>query len=218
MDDKHLVIGASGLIGSYLCKDLMARNEAKNNLHVVGTYCFNKKEGNFPFVKMDLTDKEGTENLIRAIKPDYIWLCSSFTDVNGCEEDPEKSFEVNVNGPVNVANIAKEIDAKLIFFSSDYIFGGKGYALPDSIPNPMNVYGKHKLLAEHYISTICNKWQIIRTSCVFGVHPDNKNFAARLLQAAKDGESVFKVRQGQIDTPHLRRSLSEIHNRKSILQ
>jgi len=196
---KHLVIGASGLVGSYLCKQI----QAHSGQQVIGSY--NKteiKDVDYTTIKMDVTSYKETFNMIKAVEPNVIYIPASLTAVDYCEANPEESLEVNVKAVANIALASEQVNKKclIVYFSSDYVFGNTEISEVKDIPNPINVYGEHKLLAEHYIATTCKDWFIIRTSHVFGAHPLHKNFASRILQSVKMKENIF-VQTNQVDTP-----------------
>jgi len=167
---KVLVIGASGFVGGYLLRHYSAKHE------VYGTY-FDAK--NKPF--LDITSRKDVAAMIKQIEPDVIFLAAAYTDVNGCEANPEKSYDVNFLGAKNVAEASKK--AKLIFFSTDYIFDGKHgpYSETDK-PNPLNVYGRHKVEAEKWIQTHVSDALIIHATWFFGYDPNSKNFSMSLIK------------------------------------
>lgn len=178
---NNLVIGASGLVGSELMKQL---NDA------VGTYCNNKQDS---LVHLDISDEMSVYKLISKLQPKIIYMPSSLTHVDYCEENPDKSYLINVLGTKYVVGIAKKIKAKIVFFSTDYIFDGvHGSYYETDAPNPLNVYGKHKLISEHYIATNINNYLIIRTSWLFGLDKQKKNFTVRLA------ENLFKGKEAII--------------------
>lgn len=178
MQQKVLIIGASGLVGRYLTKG------AEQHFKVIAA---SRKNSD---ISLDITDRQQTLNLVRAIEPSVIFLTAAFTDVKQCETNPEGA-KVNVNGTKNVADAVKAIHSKLVFFSTDYLFDGEsGPYSEEHLPKPKNEYGKQKLLAEHYIcSTLtASSWLIIRTCGVFGV--GGSNFAQRIISTLQKEQQL----------------------------
>lgn len=190
----QLVIGASGLVGGCLLRNLQDRE-----IESVGTYYGTYKDG---CLHLDIVHKKYTESFIKAIKPSVIYLASSFTNVDLCEVDA-CSYLVNVEGVKNVVDAISKVNknTRLVFFSSDYVFDGRNTKLDseDSLCNPVNKYGVQKLIAENYIAHHCNNYTIVRTSGVFG-ESDNKNFAIRAINNWLNKRSIA-VPQDQYGTP-----------------
>jgi len=171
---KILLIGASGFVGKYLLDYYSAED-------VYSTYF--DEQNNQP--QLDITSKNDLKAVFDKIRPDLVLLPAAYSDVNGCEANPDKSFMINVTGVKNVTEFLGS--AKLVFFSSDYVFDGKNgpYAETDK-PNPLNVYGKHKLEAEAIVELLPNAL-IIRTVGIYGYNADSKNFVMSMIEDLKKG-------------------------------
>ena len=156
---KVLVTGANGMLGQDLCSIL-----EDEDFDVVETDIHN----------LDITDLKQVEKVLTAEKPDYIVHCAAYTNVDKAEEDSENAFKLNSEATKNIVDIAKKIDATLIYISTDYVFDGeKGSKyLPDDKTNPINVYGASKLKGEEYVKTL-DKHYILRTICLYGHHCKN---------------------------------------------
>jgi len=151
----------------------------------------------------DVADKMAAENFIKNCAPDVIINTAAYHKTEECELNPEKSFAVNAIGAFNVAKVAKEIGAKVIFISTDYVFDGtKEYFVESDIPNPLNVYGVSKLAGENLIKIANEDYYIIRTSWLFGIHKSGKgnNFVTLMLEKEKNGENI-KVVDDQFGSP-----------------
>lgn len=142
-------------------------------------------------------------------KPDVILLAAAFTHVDGCELDPKKSYIVNVEGVKKVTDYCKKFGVKLVFFSTDYIFDGENgpYSESDK-PNPLNVYGLHKLEAENYIRENLVNYLILRVAWLADTKYDDKNFVAQVLRKMKNGE-ILKISDDQFGNPSLTRNVVE---------
>ncbi len=148
----------------------------------------------------DLTNRKSTIEYVKKVSPDVIVHCAAYTAVDKAEEDKEVAWNVNVNGTENIALAAKEVDAKFIYISTDYVFNGEGETPfeTDDIKSPLNVYGETKLEGERVASAHLEKLFIIRVSWVFGVN--GKNFVKTMLSLSEKLSSLTVV-SDQIGSP-----------------
>jgi dTDP-4-dehydrorhamnose reductase len=198
---KILVIGASGLVGSALMQELEGE--------VYGTYIENASEKDNYFF-LDITNKDAVNELLKKLVPDLVVLTAAFTWVDGCEEFKDKAYKINVKGTKNVVDACKEINAKLVFFSSDYIFDGSGGPYDEqAVINPLNYYGETKAAGEKLIKKL-RRYLIIRTTWVFD-WPEEKNFFSRLIRSLKTGERA-KVPHDQFGNPTYAINLAQAVN------
>src|SRR5271154_3208004 len=132
----------------------------------------------------DIRDAKRVHEVLLEARPDWIVLAAAYTDVDGCESNPELAFAVNRDGPLNVANAARELGARLVFLSSDYVFDGKKttpYETGDE-RNPQSVYGRSKAEAEITLFELMPECCIVRTSWLFGA--GGKCFPDTILKLA----------------------------------
>jgi dTDP-4-dehydrorhamnose reductase len=132
----------------------------------------------------DIRDANRVREVVRETNPEWIVLAAAYTDVDGCESNRDLAFAVNRDGAVNVAMAAKEIGARLVFLSSDYVFDGKKttpYEIND-VRNPQSVYGRTKAEAEIKLLDLMPDCCITRTSWVFGT--GGKCFPDTILKLA----------------------------------
>ncbi len=163
---KVLLTGADGMLGSDLSPVL-----ENAGYEVFET---NKKQ-------MDIIDSECVSDIISEIKPDIVIHCAAYTNVDRAEVDYENAYKINVVGTENVANAANNIGAICVYISTDYVFDGKKntpYTILDK-PHPINNYGLTKLKGEEAVQKKCTKYQIVRTSWLYGHH--GKNFVETML-------------------------------------
>ena len=156
-----------------------------------------------PFVSLDITDQAAVEKVISVIHPDVIVHCAAWTAVDMAEDDDKvaKVRAINAGGTQNIANVAKAIDAKMVYISTDYVFDGQGETpwQPDCKDyKPMNVYGQTKLEGELAVANTLSKYFIVRIAWVFG--KNGKNFIKTMLKVGKNHDEV-KVVNDQIGTP-----------------
>lgn len=148
----------------------------------------------------DLTDEAAVIKYVEKLKPDAIIHCAAYTAVDKAEDNPERCIAVNVGGTRNLAHAATMVGAKLLYISSDYVFDGtldRPYEIDDGT-NPLNVYGKSKLLGENAVRELVRQHFIVRTSWVFGAN--GGNFVKTMLRLVKEGRKL-KVVSDQIGSP-----------------
>jgi dTDP-4-dehydrorhamnose reductase len=132
----------------------------------------------------DIRDSSRVRKVVQETRPEWIVLSAAYTDVDGCESNADLAFAVNRDGAVNVAAAAKEVGARFLFLSSDYVFDGKKptpYEIDDS-RNPQSVYGRTKAEAEIRLLALTPECCIVRTSWLFGV--GGKCFPDTILKLA----------------------------------
>ena len=149
--------------------------------------------------EIDITDLESVQRVLVTLKPRVVINAAAYTNVDGCETDAELAMQVNGEGVAHLAMVSKEIDAKLVHVSSDYVFDGKKGSpyLEDDLPGPLSVYGESKLAGE------MNAWfdpdhLIVRTQWLFG-HGGN-NFVETMLRLAGERKELSVV-DDQIGSP-----------------
>lgn len=150
--------------------------------------------------ELELTTESGAKNFILDKKPDTVIHCAAYTAVDKAESEAELALTVNGLGTRWVAEACREIDAKMIYISTDYVFGGDGhtpYEVNDE-KKPVNVYGRSKLLGEDAVSMLLEKYFIVRTSWVFGIN--GNNFIKTMLRLAETRDKLTVVND-QVGSP-----------------
>lgn len=146
--------------------------------------------------ELDITNLLACQKYIEETKPNIIINTAAYHNTKSCEENPDIAFMVNAVGAYNLAFLASQIGAKIIFFSSDYVFDGTklGFA-EDDLPNPLNIYGASKLSGEILTKTYNKNYYIIRTTGLYGQKVSGKghNFVLMMLEKAKRGEQIQVV-------------------------
>jgi dTDP-4-dehydrorhamnose reductase len=151
--------------------------------------------------RLDVRERAEVESVIRSLGPAIVYLPASLTHVDYCELHPEQTSEINISGVQNVIDAINAVGAKLVYFSSDYIFDGRsGPYSEDDQPSPICEYGRQKLAAEELIRRQVSNHLIVRTNVVFGWERQGKNFIFRLLNSLKEGSRVT-VPSDQISSP-----------------
>ena len=157
----------------------------------------------------DLRDFTQVEKLVLRVRPEWIVLAAAYTDVDGCEQNPELAFAVNQTGVENVARAARLVAARVFFVSSDYVFDGQStrpYETIDPV-SPLNVYGASKAAGETALSKSQVAWCVGRTSWLFGVH--GPSFPEKILRAAETRRELSVV-SDQIGSPTYTRDLARV--------
>jgi dTDP-4-dehydrorhamnose reductase len=148
---------------------------------------------------IDITSPESVLTVIGALKPEVVINCAAYTDVDGCESDPETAMAVNGEGVAYLAMACREIGALLVQISTDYIFDdGKGTPyVEDDAPNPLGVYGESKLAGEMN-AAFCPEYLIVRTQWLYGLH--GKNFVETMLRLGTEKDELAVV-DDQVGSP-----------------
>lgn len=156
----------------------------------------------------DLTDEEAIDGFIRNYCPDVVIHCAAFTDVDRAESERELCYTVNAASTKKIAEACKNIGAKLVYISTDYVFSGEGTCPynPDDVTAPINYYGFTKEKAESFVREVLNEHFIVRTSWLYGVN--GNNFVKTILSKAAAGQDLLGVTD-QIGAPTYTRDLAE---------
>lgn len=156
-----------------------------------------------PYVGLDITDKEAVAKTINDVNPDAVIHCAAWTAVNMAEDDDKVDAvrRVNACGTQNIAAVCKELNCKMLYLSTDYVFDGQGteFWKPDCKDYmPLNVYGQTKLEGKLAVSNTLEKYFIVRIAWVFGLN--GKNFIKTMINVSKTHDEV-RVVNDQIGTP-----------------
>ena len=193
---KFLVTGVNGQLGHDCVEELRRRGH-----NVIGSDI--QEQNRDEYLSMDITDRDAVMIAVADIKPEVIIHCAAWTAVDAAEADEnrKKVHAINVDGTRNIAEAAKSVDAKMIYISTDYVFDGQGeqpWQPDDRNYAPLNVYGQSKLDGEKAVSTILDKYFIVRIAWVFGIN--GKNFIKTMLNVGRTHDTV-RVVNDQIGTP-----------------
>ena len=182
---KVLVTGVKGQLGYDVTRHLQKRNIPLKGVDVED---------------FDLTDAQAVQTALLAYAPDVVVHCAAYTAVDKAEDNRELCYQVNVLGTRAVARACRELDAKMIFISTDYVFDGQGQAFfqPDDPKHPINYYGLTKSQAEDEIRNTLEKYFIVRVSWLFGIN--GANFVKTMLRLGKE-RSDLNVVCDQIGSP-----------------
>lgn len=212
---KFFVTGVAGQLGHDVMNELAKRGYEGVGSDIAPQYS-GVEDGSsvtaMPYAQMDITDAKAVRETILSVKPDVVVHCAAWTAVDLAEDEDkkEKVYAINAKGTQNIADVCKELDCKVIYISTDYVFNGQGTEpwQPDCKDyQPLNVYGKTKLEGELAISNTVSKYFIVRIAWVFGLN--GKNFIKTMLSVGKTHDEV-RVVNDQIGTPTYTYDLSRL--------
>lgn len=210
---KIFVTGVCGQLGHDVMLEAKKRGYEAIGSDIHPSYAGAETDAaQMPYVSLDITDGDAVKNIIGQILPDVVVHCAAWTAVDAAEEteNREKVFAINVKGTENIAKAAKELDCKMVYISTDYVFNGKGeepWIADCKDYAPLSVYGTTKLQGEQAVSTILDKFFIVRIAWVFGLN--GKNFIKTMLTVGKKFDTV-RVVCDQIGTPTYTYDLSRL--------
>ncbi|MGA2911344.1 MAG: SDR family oxidoreductase [Candidatus Levyibacteriota bacterium] len=174
---KILVTGSLGTVGSYI------PSVFKNDDLILTTK-----------LDLDITDKKNVLAKISKERPDVVIHLAAKTNVDECEKNQREAHRVNTIGTKNIALACQKNNTTLVYISTGAVFGGKKpFFTENDKPNPINVYGKTKLLGEHAIKSAGCKYIILRAGWIIGGGKKEKKFISYILKQIKDGQKEIKV-------------------------
>ncbi|MDO5417564.1 MAG: dTDP-4-dehydrorhamnose reductase [Lachnospiraceae bacterium] len=182
---RILVTGVKGQLGYDVVKEC-----EKRGIEAIGV----------DVEEMDITDAAACENVIKSANPDAVVHCAAYTAVDAAEDNVEICRKVNAEGTRNIARVCRELDIKMMYFSTDYVFDGEGenFWKPDDARAPLNVYGQTKYEGELAVEELVEKFFTLRIAWVFGVN--GKNFIKTMLRLGRERGAVSVVAD-QIGSP-----------------
>jgi dTDP-4-dehydrorhamnose reductase len=190
---RALVIGAGGQVGEALARALRERGH-----QVLATFWRVPVEG---AARLDVTDEAAVESAVSKAAPGWIFCPAGMTAVDYCEDHIDEARRANMTGPLAAARAGARLGAGFTYFSSEYVFDGEaGPYGEDDPPRPLSVYGRTKLEGERAVLGEIPRSQVVRTTVVYGVERQEKNFVYQLLRALRAGEAM-RVPKDQLSSP-----------------
>lgn len=182
---KVLVTGVKGQLGYDVVNELKKRGHEAVGVDVE---------------EMDITDGQACRRVITEAGPDAVIHCAAYTAVDAAEDNVDLCRRVNADGTRNIAAVCRDLDIKMMYISTDYVFNGQGLRPwePDDEREPLNVYGQTKCEGEMAVEELVKKFFIVRIAWVFGVN--GKNFIKTMLRLGKENGAVSVV-DDQIGSP-----------------
>lgn len=190
---KYFITGGSGLLGQRLS------TVADNDDEIVLSHNANPTKNT---VKCDITNLDEVKQVINREKPDVIIHCAAMTNVDLCEDEIEKAYLINGEGSGNMAQAAEEINAKIIYVSTDFVFDGQtGFYKENDTVNPLGIYAKSKYDGEVQVQKYSTNWAIARVSVLYGWH-ERQNFTTWIVNQLRQNNQINIVTD-QINSPTL---------------
>ena len=188
---KVLITGSGGFVGKNLYKEI------KQEFDILGV---GKTESEFVDEVVDLSDEKSVLKILNSFNPDIIVHLAALSNVEKCELDNNLADKNNVYPIKNIVQWVESNNKRLVYMSSDYVFAGTkgGYSEKD-LENPVQYYGKTKLVGEKIVSSLKN-FIILRPTVIYGWDPDGMNFFMQLYRNQKNGK-VMNVPTDQFSNP-----------------
>ena len=190
---KIVIIGSGGRLGAALTR------EYRDKFDVV----------DFNHVQLDLTNFDQVREKVTALDFDVLINCAAFTNVDLCETEREQAFQINAEAPRVLAEICREKKAKLIHFSTDYVFDGEKREpyTEDDAAKPISFYGESKREGEKLVLQAQDRHLVVRVSWVFG--PDRPSFIDAMIKRARENDHVDAI-AGKFSTPTYTRDIAQM--------
>lgn len=203
---KILVTGVAGQLGHDVVNELTKRGHEGIGSDIASEYngiADDSPVTTAPYIQMDITDRASVAKTLLTVNPDAVIHCAAWTAVDAAEDEDKRDtvHMVNAVGTENIVAACKDLDCKMMYLSTDYVFDGQGTTpwQPDCRDyKPLNIYGQTKLEGELAVSENLDKYFIVRIAWVFG--KNGKNFIKTMLQLAKTHDRITVVND-QIGTP-----------------
>ena len=204
---RNLVLGISGQVGRALVEELGSSN-------CFGTFSQSEVTDAVQLRFDSIVDNPNIlSQLLTSTKPEVVYICAANTWVDGCETHVDETRIINHDAPALITKMAKSVGAKVVFFSTDYVFDGcAGPYDEDAKTSPINVYGQSKLDAEKSVISEDETALVIRTTVVYGPEELGKNFVYQLASKLRTGEK-FACLDDQFSTPTYSRDLAKMVTR-----
>ena len=210
---KFFVTGVNGQLGHDVMNELIKRGHSGTGSDLAPVYS-GIDDGSAvtaaPYVSLDITDKDAVNRVLTELRPDAVVHCAAWTAVDAAEDNEELVRRINADGTRYIAEACKAIDSKMLYLSTDYVFDGEGTTPwhPDcKTYKPLNVYGQTKLEGELAVSSVLDKYFIVRIAWVFGLN--GKNFIKTMINVGKTHSEV-RVVSDQVGTPTYTYDLSRL--------
>ena len=202
---KILVTGVNGQLGYDAMRELAVRGH-----QVIG--CGRQNLSDKAYCQLDITNQAAVFETIRRFSPDAVIHCAAWTAVDAAEDEKNRAdvFAINVLGTKYIAQACKEVNAKMMYISTDYVFDGHGKTpwQPDEKDfAPLNIYGKSKLEGERAVKELLERFFVVRIAWAFGFN--GSNFVKTMLSVGKNHDSV-RVIEDQIGTPTYTKDLARL--------
>jgi dTDP-4-dehydrorhamnose reductase len=175
---RVLIAGAAGMVGRAVLEHCLAEGDE--------VFAYNHAE-------LDISQAESVESEVERLLPEAIINCAAWTNVDGCELEPDRCEAANAAGPENLARASQSINAAFVTISTDYVFAGdkEGFYTQADEPSPTSIYGKSKLAGELRAQKAYGRSIVVRSGFIFG--PGGRNFLSTIAPVLGRGDSVKAI-------------------------
>lgn len=201
---KILITGSSGMLGTELCGVLGAEHEIGGiDLVAPSVQCSMSDV----FYEADITDAGKIKGIFDKERPDLVIHAAAWTDVDGCEKDPEKAYAVNAEGTKSIVKAAAGEGIPVVLVSTDFVFDGEKQSpyTEEDAAKPLSVYGKTKWEAEEAVKNGLSRYAVVRTSWLFG--RNGKNFVNTIIEKSRT-EKKLRIVNDQVGSPTYAKDLA----------
>ena len=202
---RLFITGGSGFVGGHLL------SQAQHEWDVFTT--FHSRPLSFPgvaYLKLDLAMEKQIQNIVEKVQPDVIIHAAAWSDLDGCEKDPERAFHINATATEILGELSSRMSCRMIYISTDMVFNGeKGDYIESDETRPISVYGKTKLAGEKFVKSVCSNYVVARSALIYGSPVTGSNsFSERILARVQKGEKI-SLFTDQFRTPVLVQNLAQ---------
>ena len=212
---KVVITGANGQLGTDLVHRLGEKTRVATDTETDSPLPFPYPVVVFPLTRRELEvcDFAQTRKVLMQLEPQIVINTAAFVQVDQCEDEVERCFQVNTYAVRNLAQVCQELGCRLVHLSTDYVFNGKKYEpyLEDDAPHPLSVYGVAKLAGEYFVRALCERHLVIRSSGLYGLAGSSGkggNFVETMIRLAKEGKPI-RVVDDQALAPTYTKDLAE---------
>ena len=186
---RYLIIGGTGVIGNKIVQHLLLKKE-----DVMFTFLNNRQIFENSYL-LDIQDSVKTKNLIKKIKPDIVIHCAAISNIDLCETNKELAESINVLGTKNIVEGCLEVNAKIIYVSTSFVFDGKRKYTENDSATPSTFYGQTKLKGEQIIQESNLPYLILRTDQPYCWKESwqHTNSVIRVINSLKNNKKFFEI-------------------------
>ncbi|NWF88838.1 MAG: SDR family oxidoreductase [Ignavibacteriaceae bacterium] len=195
---RILIVGANGLLG----QRIIAFYQAQENVELLGCSIEEKPTfENTPYINCDITVREEIKNTIFNFYPDIVINAAAYTNVDLCESERATAWKINVKGVENIVEACRSLDAKIIHFSTDYIFNGNNGPYDENVkPDPVGYYGRTKLASENVLKIGAVTYAVLRTNVLYGIANSRPDYVRWVINSLRSKQQI-RIVTDQVGNP-----------------